>query len=163
MIPQGLGICENATQKPFFLLPKQHRLNTDSIEKLWTILCVHSSLQRRREKKSCPSPRPYVPIPPINNHFPYLVHRRTITSSFRVHQWWSITMSKNLWALKIALNLMDTLATQCILSFLLLLFLFVTWKVYSESKLFSMIGMYRAMCRHVIYHFEDPTCAWCTL
>lgn len=59
---------------------------------------------------------------------------------------------------------MDTLATQCILSFFSsFLFLFVTWKVYSESRLFSMLGMYRAMCRRVIYHFEDPTHASCTL
>lgn len=113
--PTRTGYLWKCYTNTFFLVPKEDRLNMDSIEKLWTILCFHSSLQRRCEKKSCPSPRPCVPNPPINNHFPYRVHRQMITSSFRVHQWWSITMSKNLWALKIALNLMDTLATQCIL------------------------------------------------
>lgn len=26
-----------------------------------------------------------------------------------------------------------------------------------------MLGMYRTMCRRVIYHSEDPICASCTL
>lgn len=147
----------------FFSTPKKRRTRHGSN---WKKNCgrffvFHSSLQRRREKKEkLPFSPPCPPDPPINNHFPYRVHRWMITSPSRVHQWWSITMSKNLWALKIALNFMDTLATQCILFFFLLfLFLFVTWEVYPESKLLSMLGMYRAMCRHVIYHVEDPTCA----
>lgn len=135
MNPRGLSICENATRIPFFSTPKKTQLGLNlKRNKLWMILCFHSSLQRRREKKSCPSPRPRVPIPPINNHFPYRVHQWMITSSFRVHQWWSITMSKNLWALKIALNLMDTLANAVHSLFFSFLVLFVTWEVYSESK-----------------------------
>lgn len=64
------------------------------------------------KKKSCPSstphPPPHVqpPIPVILQSLSHnQVHQWMITSSFGVHQWWSITTSKNLWALKIALNL----------------------------------------------------------
>lgn len=110
----------------FFVLPKRDKQNMNSVLKLWMILCFHSSPQRRHDVLS-PIHAPVshsshqqslsILSPPMNDHFPYQVHQWMITSSFGVHQRWSITMSKNLWALKTALNLMDTLATQCILFF----------------------------------------------
>lgn len=116
------------------------------------------------EKWSCPTTTTlYVPD---SSHQAFTSHTKSISEWILPHsasinddqsQW-----VKDLWALKIALNFMDTLATQCILSPFFLLFLFATWKMYSESKLF-MLGMYRATCRHVICHFEDSTRTLCSL
>lgn len=107
----------------FFLTPKkrktQHGFNWKTVDDSLFSFFTAEKMWKEKLPSSTPRPHPHpcVPIPPINNHFPYQVHQWMITSSFRVHQWWSITMSKNLWALKIALNLTDTLATQCILFF----------------------------------------------
>lgn len=89
-------------------------------------LCPHSSRQQS------------LPIPslPTNDHF--LIWSPLMMIS---HNEYKPVSSKN----RLKLNRHSCNAVHS-LFFFLLLFLFVTWDVYSESKLFSMLGVYRATC-----------------
>lgn len=84
-----------------------------------------------------------------------------------VHQWWSITISKRPVSSKNRLNLYGH-SRNAVHSLLCLLFIsfffpFCNLKSILRKQIIMYVGMYRAACRHVPCHFEDPTCTLCTL
>lgn len=87
--------------------------------------------------------------------------------SFRVHQWWSITISKRPVSSKNRLNLYGH-SRNAVHSFFVsfsFLYFFPFCNLISilRKQIIMYVGMYRAACRHVLCHFEYPTRTLCTL
>lgn len=87
--------------------------------------------------------------------------------SFRVHQWWLITISKRPVSSKNRLNLYghsrNTVHSLFCLLFISFFFSLCNLKSILRKQIIMYVGMYRAVCRHVLCHSEDPTCTLCTL